>query len=111
MAAAERILAMLATVQPPWGAGLMRRRHHRALTLAAGLLLLLGCSPAPPHGATAPCADGGRRCAAAAAAPGLRQIRRGHRMAPTRWRARPNRESGAPDIGIEARWSPLIERH
>jgi hypothetical protein len=40
----------------------------------------------------------------------MRQVRRGHRIQRARWLARRNKESGLPDIGIQAEWAPITER-
>jgi hypothetical protein len=73
-------------------------------------LALTGCSRQPAAPGMGPCAGGETSCAAAAAAPGLRQVRRGHRIVRARWIERINKESGAPDIGIQADWAPIRER-
>ena len=81
----------------------------RAVALALALPLA-GCqAPAPRHGQS-PCADGGSRCAAAAAPDGQRAVRRGFRIVRARWLKRTNKESGQPDIGIQAEWAPVTEQ-
>jgi hypothetical protein len=83
-----------------------------ALTQAVVLigLALAGCSREHATPGMGPCAGARTSCAAAAAAPGLRQVRHGHRIVRTRWIERTNKESGAPDIGIQAEWAPFSER-
>lgn len=71
------------------------------------VMLLAGCGI---RGRGSPCLDGGSRCAAAEAPPGLRNVLRGHRIHRYRWLQRPNRESGVPDVGLEADWLPLQQR-
>jgi hypothetical protein len=84
----------------------------RGLRLLIGLALALaGCSHRGNPAGTGPCAGGGSSCAAAAAAPGLRQVLRGHRFVRAHWVERTNKESGVPDIGIQAEWAPTSERH
>jgi hypothetical protein len=92
------------------------RRDRAVLGAALGVALLLmglltpGCRRLgdPPDGSGA-CLNGGSSCAAAAAAPGLRQVRKGHRMIRTHWLQKTNKESGVPDIGIQADWAPIRE--
>ena len=75
-----------------------------------GALLLLplvlgGCrSPDPVAG---PCLAGGSSCAASQVPPGMRSELRGHRIVQYRWLRRPNRESGVPDVGLQADWRPI----
>lgn len=73
--------------------------------LLVALLLAPGCSGQP-----SPCRDGGRSCAAAQAPAGLRGVRKGYRILRSHWLEKTNRESGVPDIGIQAEWTPLVER-
>jgi len=86
--------------------------HARGLTRPASLLLLAwlavvlaGCSTQD-----GPCLDGGRRCAAAETPPGMRVWRRGYRIGSYRWLRRTNRESGVPDVGLQAEWLPIREQ-
>ena len=37
----------------------------------------------------------------------MRQVLKGHRMVNARWVKKTNRESGVPDIGVEAQWEPI----
>lgn len=84
---------------------------RRGLLLPIGLALALAaCSREANPAGTGACAGGGSSCAAAAAAPGLRQVRRGHRFVRAQWVERANKESGVPDIGIQAEWAPTSER-
>lgn len=82
-----------------------------ALRLALLMTLLAPGCRGREHGAdgASPCANGSSSCAAAQAPPGLRQVRKGHRMIRTHWLDKTNRESGAPDIGIQADWAPIRE--
>ena len=75
----------------------------------ASLLLTLsltGCGLSGPSGA---CLDGRHRCAAAETPPGMRAVRRGYRIGRYHWLRRVNRESGVPDVGIQAEWLPTRE--
>lgn len=85
-----------------------------ALRLALLMTLLAPGCRGREHGAdgtdrASPCANGSSSCAAAQAPPGLRQVRKGHRMIRTHWLDKTNKESGAPDIGIQADWAPIRE--
>lgn len=71
------------------------------------VMLLAGCGS---RGRGSPCLDGGSRCAAAEAPPGMRAALRGHRIQRYRWLQRPNRESGGPDVGLQADWQPIHQR-
>jgi hypothetical protein len=73
-------------------------------------LLLQGCAITGGEPGTHPCFKAGRACAAAQAPSGMRQVFRGHRVVSSRWLEKTNRESGLPDIGIQARWEPFVER-
>ena len=77
----------------------------KRITLSLGVLVLTGCGI---HGSS-PCKDGGNSCAAAHAPPGMRQVLKGHRFVRARWVERTNKESGIPDIGMEAEWAPITE--
>lgn len=80
-------------------------------TLLTALLLtmsLAACGPAGQSGGGA-CLDGRRRCAAAEIPPGFRPVRRGYRIGRYHWLRRANRESGVPDVGIQAEWLPIRE--
>ena len=79
------------------------------LPLVLASALLPGCSASPTADAAA-CLGGGQRCAAAQAPAGMRQVRRGHRIRQAHWLPRRNKESGLPDIGIQADWTPITER-
>ena len=69
------------------------------------LLIVPGCSGEP-----SPCRAGGRSCAAAQAPAGLRSVRKGYRILRSHWLEKTNKESGVPDVGIQAEWAPLVER-
>ena len=69
------------------------------------LLLAPGCGGQP-----SPCRDRGWSCAAAQAPAGLRSVRKGDRILRSHWLEKTNKESGVPDIGIQAEWAPLVER-
>jgi len=71
--------------------------------------VLVGCGIKADPSASSPCRDGGNSCAAAQAAPGMRQVLKGHRIVRARWVERTNKESGVPDIGMEAEWAPISE--
>ena len=73
--------------------------------LLAALLLVAGCSAQPSV-----CRDGGRSCAAAQVPAGMRAVRRGYRIIRSHWLEKTNKESGMPDIGIEAEWAPVAEQ-
>jgi hypothetical protein len=73
-------------------------------------LALVGCGGPPSPSGAGPCATGNSSCAAAAAAPGQRQVGCGHRIVRVRWIERTNKESGVPDIGIQADWAAITER-
>ena len=73
--------------------------------LLAALLPLAGCSAQPSV-----CRDGGRSCAAAQAPAGMRSVRKGHRIVRSQWLKKTNKESGVPDIGIQAEWAPVVEQ-
>ncbi len=73
--------------------------------LLVALLLAPACSGEP-----SPCRDGGRSCAAAQAPAGLRSVRKGYRIFRSNWLEKTNKESGVPDVGIQAEWAPLVER-
>lgn len=40
----------------------------------------------------------------------MRAVRRGYRLGRYRWLQRINRESGVPDVGLQAEWLPLREQ-
>ena len=93
----------------------MSRQGQRGLTLnlTAALplaLLLTGCPADAPRSSDSPCADGGSGCAAARAPAGQRTVRHGYRIVNSRWLSRTNKESGQPDIDIQADWAPITER-
>ena len=77
----------------------------KRIALFLGALLLTGCGIQ----GSSPCKDGGNSCAAAHAPPGMRQVLKGHRFVRARWVDRINKESGIPDIGMEAEWEPITE--
>ena len=77
----------------------------KRIALFLGALLLTGCGIQ----GSSPCKDGGNSCAAAHAPPGMRQVLKGHRFVRARWVDRINKESGIPDIGMEAEWAPITE--
>jgi hypothetical protein len=39
----------------------------------------------------------------------MREVRRGHRIMRSHRLEKINKESGAPDIGIQAEWAPVVE--
>lgn len=39
----------------------------------------------------------------------MRSLRRGYRLGRYQWLRRPNRESGVPDVGLQAEWLPIRE--
>lgn len=86
---------------------------QRMLGLAVALALAVpfaGCAAHAPRNGQQPCADGGSRCAAASAPAGTRAVRRGHRIVRAHWLKRDNKESGQPDISIQAEWEAITER-
>lgn len=40
----------------------------------------------------------------------MRSLRRGYRIGRHHWLRRTNRESGVPDVGLQAEWLPITER-
>ena len=40
----------------------------------------------------------------------MRSVRKGHRIIRSHWLEKTNKESGVPDIGIEAEWAPVVEQ-
>jgi hypothetical protein len=40
----------------------------------------------------------------------MRQVLKGHRIVRAQWMEKSNKESGVPDIGIQAVWKPIIDR-
>lgn len=40
----------------------------------------------------------------------MREVRRGYRIVHAQWQERINKESGLPDIGIQAEWAPVVEQ-
>jgi hypothetical protein len=81
------------------------RRRGRALALwVAWLSLSLAACASPDRG---PCLAGGRHCAAAQVPEGAHPLRRGYRIGRYHWLRRVNRESGVPDVGIQAEWLPI----
>ncbi|MFM7087512.1 MAG: hypothetical protein ACKOXO_11065 [Cyanobium sp.] len=96
-------------------AGAAMPRRWLGAVIAAGLLLS-ACRPeeSSRHGEAGrpdagPCLHGGRSCALADVPPGHRAVLRGHRMVRLRWLPRRNRESGVPDVGLQAEWAPLLD--
>lgn len=87
----------------------MAATSRPGLTLGLAALLTLAVPLAGCRGES-PCADGGSRCAAASAPAGQRAVRHGYRIVHSRWLHRANKESGQPDIGIQADWAPITER-
>lgn len=79
----------------------------RRVALCLGILLIGGCGIAADPSATGACRDGGKSCAADQTPPGMRQVLKGHRMVKARWVKKTNKESGVPDIGVEAQWEPI----
>lgn len=80
------------------------------LLMALSLLLLGACAPDASREGSSPCLDGSRRCANAQVPEGMRGVLHGHRIRRWQWRARINRESGVPDVGIVADWQPTTLR-
>ena len=39
----------------------------------------------------------------------MRAVRRGYRIIRSHWLKKINKESGVPDIGIQAEWAPVVE--
>ena len=39
----------------------------------------------------------------------MRPVRRGYRIGRYHWLRRNNRESGVPDVGLQAEWHPIRE--
>jgi hypothetical protein len=39
----------------------------------------------------------------------MRSVRRGYRIGRYQWLRRINRESGVPDVGLQAEWLPIRE--
>ncbi|QPN63077.1 hypothetical protein [Synechococcus sp. CBW1004] len=78
----------------------------RGLTLLLLTVCLTACGLSERGGA---CLDGSRRCAAAETPPGMRSVRRGYRIGRYQWLRRINRESGVPDVGLQAEWLPIRE--
>jgi hypothetical protein len=39
----------------------------------------------------------------------MRSVRKGHRIIRADWLEKTNKESGVPDIGIQAEWAPVVE--
>ena len=77
----------------------------KRIAMSLGALLLTGCGIQ----GSSPCMDGGNSCAAADAPEGMRKVLKGHRFVRARWVERINKESGIPDIGMEAEWAPITE--
>lgn len=69
------------------------------------ILLMSGCAAV-----SSACRGGGQACAAARVPEGMREVRRGYRIVNAQWQERINKESGLPDIGIQAEWAPVVER-
>ena len=40
----------------------------------------------------------------------MRSVRKGHRIIRADWLEKTNKESGLPDPGIRAEWTPVVER-
>ena len=40
----------------------------------------------------------------------MRAVRRGYRIIRSHWLEKTNKESGVPDIGIQAEWAPVVEQ-
>ena len=40
----------------------------------------------------------------------MRAVRRGYRIICSHWLEKTNKESGVPDIGIQAEWAPMVEQ-
>lgn len=74
------------------------------------LAMLSGCPQRAQPPQSNACFDGSPSCAAAEAPRGMRHVLKGHRMVRAQWVQKNNRESGAPDIGLQAEWEPLTER-
>jgi hypothetical protein len=68
-----------------------------------------GCLTTKPHRDSV-CRDGSDHCAAAAAPAGMRAVRKGFRIKHVRWIDTINRESGVPDLGLQAEWEPTTRR-
>lgn len=74
------------------------------------LALLSACTPQVQQPQDSSCFNRGSTCAAAEAPRGMRRVLKGHRMVRAQWLQKTNRESGVPDIGIQAEWEPITER-
>jgi len=82
----------------------------KRVALCLGLLMVGGCGIQADRPVSNACRDGGNSCAAAQAPAGMRQVLKGHRIVRSRWVEKTNKESGAPDIGMTAKWEPITER-
>lgn len=40
----------------------------------------------------------------------MSSVRKGHRIIRYHWLEKTNKESGVPDIGIQAEWAPVVEQ-
>lgn len=80
------------------------------MLLLGSPVLLQSCAITAREERAHPCLGAARSCAAAQAPSGMRQVFRGHRVVRARWLEKTNRESGQPDIGIQATWEPFVER-
>lgn len=87
--------------------GLRTALAARLLLVGSLMLLLVACGSSAREG---PCLEGRPHCAASETPPGLREVRRGYRIGRYHWLPRINRESGVPDVGIQAEWLPIQER-
>lgn len=82
----------------------------KRVVLCLWVMLLPGCGGQGHPSAFSPCRDGGISCAAAKTPVGMRQVLKGHRIVRAQWMEKSNKESGVPDIGIQAVWKPIIDR-
>jgi hypothetical protein len=71
------------------------------------MLVLASCGSQAVPSASSACRDGGTSCAAFQAPPGMRQVFKGYRMVRARWVEKINKESGLPDLGVNAQWAPI----
>lgn len=92
------------------GTGPLTQAYGQALVLLLSMSLAGCAASVRDTSGRGVCLDGSSRCAAAETPPDMRAELRGYRIRAYQWLRRHNRESGVPDVGIQAEWVPIRER-